>query len=206
MLVDWPIAFLHLSLGCGTIDFQIAYLPHKFWFYMRFSFTIALLVSLLGIAAAGQAQSGIYRFVSLTNGNGSTFFALDGSTGKLYFMNDFGESPETWRSYGEPLREIGRNNLSFDAVPFEKGSVFYALEMGTGQLYYMPDFGANAGRWETYGEPIRLEGMEVLSLAAERSDNGTKFTAMDGNTGQVYYMFDFGDHAGHWARYGGPIE
>jgi outer membrane protein assembly factor BamB len=164
---------------------------------------LAILVSL---AQWGISQTPIYRYATMSNGNGSVFFALDGSTGQLRYMRDVGEAAGTWYSFGAPMRETGKNNLLFQAVAREKGFDFYALEANSGQLYWMSDFGEHPGAWHSYGTTIRNSDRPTLEFAAEPEASGNKFTAIDGDTGQIYFMFDFGDSAGIWKPYGNVIR
>lgn len=166
---------------------------------------LLLLLALLGHAAV-QAQSAPYRYATITKGAGSTFYALDGHTGQLYYMTDFGEPMGEWNHYGLPVRSTGRNNLQFEAVSVDGGGAFYALEGSSGQLFFMHDFGEAPGVWKPYGLPILQSANDFLQFRVEQMREGCKFTAIDGNTGQLYYMYDFGDDAGSWKPFGGTLK
>lgn len=152
------------------------------------------------------AQTTAYRYATLNDSIATTFYALDGSTGQLRYMNDNGEFAGVWRLYGGPLREKGSNNLQFAALKYHYGRAFYAVESTTGQLHFMLDFGDASGLWVPYGAPARLMGNESIQFSVEHVGNGAKFTAIDANTGQVFYMFDYGDEAGKWRTYGEIIK
>jgi outer membrane protein assembly factor BamB len=160
----------------------------------------------LCIAQIGLAQMAGFRFASMTNEYGSAFFALKSTTGQLYFMRDAGDTKGVWNAYGRVIRESGSDVLTFALLPRENGNIFYALESKTGQLHWMADFGDNKGAWKSYGQPIRATGEGTLELTAEILDGGTKFTAMDGATGQIYFMFDFGATKGIWKQYGQSVH
>jgi hypothetical protein len=164
------------------------------------------LLFLLLLVLLGYAQPSVYRYATISNRAGSTFYALDGSTGQLRYLNDYKEANPIWQAYGGGIRPMGRNSLEFAPLQFENGVVFYAIEASTGQLYFMPDYGDHSGVWASYGSPIRATGRDNLRFASEHNGEGCKFTAIDGDTGQIYYMFDSGDNAGIWKAYAGVIK
>lgn len=173
---------------------------------MRRLIALLFVAALLCVAQHSLAQSTTYRYATLNDSIATTFYALDGSTGQLRYMNDNGEYAGVWRSYGNPLREKGSNSLQFAALKYDNGRAFYAVESSTGQLYYLLDFGNASGVWLPYGTPARFPGAESIQFAVEHIGNGAKFTGIDANTGQVYFMFDFGDEAGRWHTYGEIIQ
>jgi hypothetical protein len=173
---------------------------------MRLLRHLSLLVCLLCFLQPVQSQTTVYRYASTTDSRGCTFYALEGTIGQLFYMNDYGDDAAIWKRYGNVLRAAGRNNLQFAALGSENGTVFYALEGNSGQLHFMLDFGDMPGAWKAYGEPIRLFGDETLLFTAAKEEQGAKFTAIDANNGQVYYMFDYGERAGRWRTYGGIIK
>ncbi len=173
---------------------------------MHLSIRFLFLISLVVIAQSSMAQTTVYRYASTSDTMGSTFYALEGTTGQLFYMNDYGDAAAIWKRYGNVLRAAGRNSLQFAALGSENGTVFYALESNSGQLHYMLDFGDTPATWKAYGEPIRLFGDETLLFTAAKEERGAKFTAIDANNGQVYYMFDYGELAGRWRTYGGIIK
>ncbi len=173
---------------------------------MKAFFRFGCFLGLLLVAQLCWGQSGKYRYSTLTREEGSAFFALDGSSGQLYFMNDYGTEAGIWKPYGGVIRLGGRNNLQFATIAYKVGSAFYALEAATGQLWYMNDYGDQAAVWKTYGKPIRAEGRETQQLQAEDEGDGTKITSLDASSGQVYYMFDYGSNSGTWLKYGTSIK
>ena len=173
---------------------------------MKNSLRILCLVALVCLAQIGLSQITTYRYATASSGDGTTFFALAGTNGQLFFMNDYGDAAGVWKRYGLAMRPSGRNNLQFEILSAKNGTIFYALESNSGQLHYMLDFGDKPGIWKPYGGVIRMVGSETLQFKVDQVDNGAKFTAVDGNTGQVYYMFDHGDSDGAWKAYGQIIK
>jgi hypothetical protein len=169
-------------------------------FWKTFLFLLCFLVS-----TAAFSQKGNFRYLTKSSGDGSTFYSLNGTNGQLYYMHDFGTEAGTWKKYGSLLRDSGINNLGFAQVTFKNGTAFYAFEANTGQMHFMLDFGPTPGKWTKYGGIIRMAGDNTFQFSAEPNGDGTKFTAMDGNSGQVYYMFDMGASDGVWKPYGGML-
>jgi hypothetical protein len=176
------------------------------YFEMKGTLRLFALGVLMVWALGVWGQASTYRYSTLSGTDGSTFYALHGTTGQLYYMNDYGNDPAVWKSYGSMIRMGGRNNLQFAALRFNSGNSFYAFEANTGQLHYMNDYGDVPGIWKSYGTPARAEGLDNLQIAVEHDGDGVKCTAIDGTTGQVFYMFDWGDNAGTWRSYGGMIK
>jgi hypothetical protein len=172
---------------------------------MRSFLNFSLLMLGLLISTMAFSQKGNFRYLTKSSNDGSTFYALNGMTGQLYYMHDFGTEAGTWKKYGSAMRASTINNLGFAQVSFKNGTAFYALETNIGQMHFMLDFGPTPGKWTKYGGSIRMAGDNTLQFSAEPSGEGTKFTALDGTTGQVYYMFDMGTEDGVWKKYGGVL-
>jgi hypothetical protein len=72
-------------------------------------------------------------------------------------------------------------------------------------VYYMLDYGNNAGKWSKYGNAIQANGTTTLTFAAHDRIDGTAFFSQDMSTGQVYFMLDYGNNAGNWRAFGGTV-
>jgi hypothetical protein len=103
----------------------------------------------LGASAAGL------QFDVLERPGAVTFYALDGRTGQLYFADDDSETGGNWKKYGDTLRENGVSMLQFDASGRLEGNSFYAFDALSGQMYFMNDFGDDAGKWAPYGNVLK---------------------------------------------------
>jgi hypothetical protein len=143
-----------------------------------------------------------FEFGSVPRTNGSAFFALNKSTGQLSFMLDHGQTAAKWKKYGAVIRNAGEANLSFYVQSRTDGSAFFALDGTTGQFYFMLDFGSMAGKWKNYGTAVPKKGDGMLVLSGEGRNDGNAFFALDSNTGQMYFMLDYGSTAGTWKVYG----
>jgi hypothetical protein len=143
-----------------------------------------------------------FEFGSVPRTNGSAFFAISKATGQLSFMLDHGQSAAKWKKYGAVIRNAGDANLSFYVQARPDGSAFFALDGATGQFYFMLDYGSNAGKWRNYGSPVPKKGDGLLVLSGEGRKDGNAFFALDSNTGQLYFMLDYGSSAGTWKVYG----
>lgn len=98
-----------------------------------------------------------------------------------------------------------QTNLVFDSNEREDGTAFFSMDIHSGQVYYMLDYGSNSGNWKAYGGTITgASGANYSFVANERTD-GTAFFAMNNATGQVYYMLDYGSASGTWKSYGGIV-
>lgn len=94
----------------------------------------------------------------------------------------------------------------FKATEREDGSAFFSLNKKYGQLYYMLDYGADAGKWIKFGNQVAEAGDKILEFIANERAEGTAFYALDSKTGQLYYMLDHGDSVGKWKIYGNTIS
>jgi hypothetical protein len=98
-----------------------------------------------------------------------------------------------------------QTNLVFDSNERTDGTAFFSMDIHSGQVYYMLDYGSNSGNWKAYGGTISgASGASYSFVANERTD-GTAFFAMNNATGQVYYMLDYGSASGSWKSYGGIV-
>ncbi|MDF1550796.1 MAG: hypothetical protein P1P88_23440 [Bacteroidales bacterium] len=152
-----------------------------------------------------NASAQKFEAESVERSNGTAFFAINSSTGQLAFMADHGKSSGIWKNYGGIIRESGASNLEFRAIERSEGTAFFAMDGATGQVYFMLDYGSNSGKWKNYGGIITRQGDGKLEFEAAARKDGTAFFAIDGKTGQVYYMLDYGSNAGKWKSFGGVI-
>ena len=108
----------------------------------------------------------------------------------------------------EPVAQS--ENIGFIVNPKGEGSAFYTLDEVTGQLSYMLDFGEDAGNWRRYGNAYRKPeraGSTLFFQAEERGiDTGTTFYILNGATGQVSYLSDYGPGAGAWVNFGNRLK
>lgn len=162
---------------------------------------LSIFIGILCIVSSVSAQN--LEFESVERRDGTAFFAIDKSSGQISYMLDYGSEAGVWRNYGNAIRESGEDNLMFYTLERNEGTAFFALESITGQVFFMMDYGSDAGNWKKYGNTLPAEGYYEFQ-AATRPD-GTVFFAMDGETGQVYFMVDYGSNAGNWEKYGGVL-
>ena len=163
--------------------------------------TLLTLFFLISSVAAAQNLAA----KSLERTDGTAFFTLDKRTGQLYYMLDYGSNAGNWKSYGGLIRETGSNTLEFQAIERVDGSAFFAMDATTGQVYFMLDYGSNAGNWKSYGGTVPKVSNSKLTFQATSRTDGTAFFAIDSDNGQTYYMLDYGSNAGNWKSYGGIV-
>lgn len=157
------------------------------------------------ITSTGLAQAKL-KFESTERENGTAFFAMDQNTGQVSFMLDYGSNSGVWKSYGSVI-EGNKGILNFAVTERTDGTAFFAMDNTTGKVYYMLDYGSNPGKWKSYGGTIPGEksNSEYNFSIAER-ESGTAFFAINGQTGQVYFMLDYGSDSGKWKAYGGKLN
>lgn len=97
-----------------------------------------------------------YSFDVVERPAATSFYALDNRTGKVYYTDDNPANVGAWKPYGDILRENGVSQLQFEALGRVGGNSFYAFDVLTGQMYFMNDFGDNAGKWSKYGNQANL--------------------------------------------------
>jgi len=85
--------------------------------------------------------------------DGSAFFAMD-ETGQMYFMLDYGSNAGVWKSYGGLVPGAGERHFEFEVEERTDGTAFFAIDTEDGQLYFLLDYGSNAGNWKAYGGTI----------------------------------------------------
>lgn len=95
---------------------------------------------------------------------------------------------------------------AFSSTERTDGSAFFSFNKKYGQVYYMLDYGIDAGKWIRFGDMIAETGDKVLEFTANERAEGTAFYALDSKTGQLYYMLDHGDDSGKWKIYGNSIS
>jgi len=146
-----------------------------------------------------------FQFDATQRPGGTAFYSLNGTTGQLSYMLDFGKDAGKWTNYGNLIRESGGNPLLLAVEETDQSAAFYAMDGGTGQVYYMQDTGDNAGKWTKFGGRIRQNALNMLQFEANFRNNATTFYAYDTFTHQTYYMNDTGDNAGKWNKFGSPV-
>lgn len=86
--------------------------------------------------------------------DGTAFFSMDNATGQLYYMLDYGDDRGTWKSYGGTINGSNGARYQFTANEREDGTAFFGQNATTGQIYYLLDYGSDAGIWKSYGGTI----------------------------------------------------
>ncbi len=104
----------------------------------------------------------------------------------------------------QPVAQTG--NTGFEANFKDNGTGFYTIDAKTGQLSYMVDFGEDAGNWRKFGNRYRETGTSKLHFKAVERGIGTSFYILNGGTGQVSFMLDYGEGAGSWTGFGNPLR
>ena len=146
------------------------------------------------------------EFESVERTEGTAFFAIDKTSGQISFMLDYGSEAGNWKNYGGIIeRNPQGKNLTFYALKRTDGTAFFCMDGTTGQVYFMLDYGSDAGNWKSYGGTLPSSCKGYVCFHASTRTDGTAFFAMDGDTGQVYFMLDHGSNAGNWKSYGGTI-
>ena len=158
----------------------------------------------VSVAMTSLSYAQDLNFQSINREDGTAFFSMNSTSGQVYYMLDYGTGAGTWKSYGKTIVNEKASKLTFSAIQRTDGTAFFALNTSNGQLYYMLDYGTNAGNWKSYGGTIAASGIYTFS-SINRAD-GTAFFAMEGKTGQVYYMLDYGSDPGIWNSYGGMVS
>lgn len=102
------------------------------------------------------AKGTSYSFDVVERPAATSFYAMDNRTGKIYYTDDNPQNVGAWQEYGNNLRENGVNQLQFEATGRIGGNSFYAFDSMTGQMFFMNDFGENAGKWSKYGNNASL--------------------------------------------------
>jgi len=102
-----------------------------------------------------SSHSGVdLQFDVVERSGAASFYLLHPKTGQLYFAVDGTNASDTWQTYGEQIPTNGNGSLEFDAQGRFEGNSFYALDTKSRQMYYMNDFGPDAGKWLTYGNKL----------------------------------------------------
>ena len=166
----------------------------KFTFILFFIFSISSL-------SAQQLE-----FESVERKDGTAFFSIEKTTGQISYMLDYGENAGIWKNYGGIITKTPQEKkLSFYVIERREGTAFFCMDGMTGQVYFMLDYGSTAGDWKSYGGILPTAGNIYVSFQAATRIDGTAFFTMNGTTGQVYFMLDYGTNAGNWKSYGGTI-
>lgn len=169
---------------------------------MKSLFSCVIVLTFTLVLNASYAQK--LQLNAIERTDGTAFFALNGKSGQLSYMLDYGEDRGTWKSYGGTIRSAGESTLLLASSEREDGTAFFSMDNASGQLYYMLDYGDGRGVWKSYGGTIGGTGTSYDFTANEREE-GTAFFAQDAKSGQIYYLLDYGSNAGVWNSYGGTI-
>jgi hypothetical protein len=162
--------------------------------------------SIVFFIAGAAVFSAEFEFQFAGFPEGSFYFALDRNLGQVYVMANAGDNQGLWNKYGEPIDKAGKGNFSFYAYCTSDGTAYYALERTTGQLYIMWNVGDKKGKWEKYGGVIDAKAKGKFDLQVFYGSDGSDFLALDKATGQAYSMWNVGDSARVWKKYGGMIN
>lgn len=173
---------------------------------------IYLILTSVLVTAASCFQSTLdlapkeaFEYHSSTRVDGNAFYAFEHAKGQIHYMLDYGDAKGVWQPYGPQMTGHSDVALQFDVVERPGAASYYLLHPNTGQLYYTVE-GANAsGTWEMYGGKISTRGNASLQFDAEARTEGNSFYALDTNTGQMYFMNDYGPEAGRWSTYGKEV-
>ena len=84
----------------------------------------------------------------------ASYYLLHPKTGQLFFTVEGANATDSWQTYGDKISSNGKGTLEFDAQGRFEGNSFYAFDTKSGQMYYMNDFGPDAGKWLTYGTEL----------------------------------------------------
>lgn len=98
-----------------------------------------------------------------------------------------------------------QQKLKFETNERADGTVFYALNENTSQLYFMLDYGQNRGNWKAYGGTID-DANTIFDFEATERKDGSAFFSLDTKSGQLYFMLDYGSNKGNWKAYGNKID
>ena len=173
-------------------------------FFKNYYFSIFLMCFLFAVNPAESNAQLIGNTSLETNfkGDGTAFYTINGNTGQLSYLLDYGQSAGTWLKYGNKFREQGTSALHFKAIERgdSTGTTFYILDSKTGQLNFMSDYGMTAGGWASFGNP--LEDIKLTEFEAQITATGMIFYVYDGMAKQMYFMQDFGEKVGAWLPFG----
>ncbi|PHR50082.1 MAG: hypothetical protein COA32_02810 [Fluviicola sp.] len=173
---------------------------------MKTTKKLKLILCLFFIFSISNLSAQQLEFESIERADGTAFFAIDKATGQISFMLDYGSNAGNWKNYGKTIdRNSQEKNLALYTIQRTDGTAFFAMDGATGQVYFMLDYGSNAGNWKSYGGVLPKSENSFVSFQASSRTDGTAFFAMDGNTGQIYFMLDYGSNAGNWKSYGGTV-
>jgi len=94
------------------------------------------------------------QFDVIERAGAASFYVMHPHTGQLYYTVDGANASDSWQAYGNLISASGKAKLRLEAEGRFEGNSFYALDTGTGQMYYMNDFGDQAGEWLSYGDKL----------------------------------------------------
>lgn len=158
-------------------------------------------------SAKNVATNSGYIFDVNQRPGGAAFYSMDSNTGALSYMLDFGDNAGKWANYGNTIKDPGGAPLLFKAINSEQGVTIYSMDSQTGQLYYLADYGDDAGQWMVFGGKIRENALNMLQFRLVERENGNiTFYAYDNYTHKTYYLNLYGENAGKWAAFGNPYQ
>lgn len=146
-----------------------------------------------------------FEYHTSIRNDGTAFYAFEHAKGQIHYMLDYGDTKGVWQTYGPQMSNLSDVGLQFDVVERAGAASYYLLHPKTGQLYFTVE-GVNAtDSWQTYGDKISANGRGSLEFDAQGRFEGNSFYALDTESGQMFYMNDFGPEAGQWLTYGSEL-
>lgn len=113
---------------------------------LKFAFFFFIVFTTSNVSAQSLA------FETIEREDGTAFFAVDRISGQVSYLLDYGSNPGVWKNFGGTITRVSKKqDLEFNVIQRVDGTAFFCADGSTGQLYYMLDYGSNAGAWESYG-------------------------------------------------------
>jgi hypothetical protein len=77
---------------------------------------------------------------------------VDRVSGQVSYLLDYGSNPGVWRNFRGVIPRVSKKqDLEFNVIQRVDSTAFFCVDFSKGQIYYMLDYGSNAGTWESYG-------------------------------------------------------
>lgn len=142
---------------------------------------------------------------------GTLFFAIEVSSGQIYYQRDYGNAAGKWMPFGSPIPRSEKHEFTFKLYNKNQGTpesdpdlTFIALDKFNGQIYFITD--SQKAEWKSFGYPIQLEASPTFTFdMRSETTQGITYFALHEKSGQLYYMPDYGLDAGIWKKYGSEI-
>lgn len=165
-----------------------------------------ILLIMTSLSCSTSAQKYETRVAKTTYG--ITLFAFDKITGEInYNHTTGGKNPGVWKPFGQPIERNSKSKLQFQVVSHpNKGIVFWAFEPN-GKVYVTNNFRGNKnfGKWLPYGNTLS-ESDNYQFGAILRGQGKTSLTAVNQNTGKLFFMHTFTDNSKKWLPFGETIS